>query len=104
MQSTSKFERGYDRFERWWIGLPIVRTNGGLQAFPFILLVCFLFLFANVIGLLAASMFSAGENARVPAYAVVTLLVLMASIFLLAVRGARRRHAAEERVRMESKI
>lgn len=82
-------ERGFDRLERWWAGLPVVRGSARLQAFPGVAVIMLLAVLSFGAAHLVASLAGGGPGQRT-GIAVFVLMSLPLYSTVLAVFFVRR--------------
>lgn len=92
MANPTRLEAQYERIERWWIKLPLVRSSVRLQQFPFIVVMLMLYggSLLLILGLADALGADPANSATTGLLLIAWVMFFFISMMLLVIRGSQR--------------
>lgn len=94
----SKIERKYDELDGMWSSLSILRDNGRLQAGPFVLLVCMIFIFLglSVYGAIDVVGSDWEQGAKVAVFGITFTMGFFGLLMVLVIRASKQNYQKEK--------
>jgi len=94
----SSIERKYDALDGKWRNQPIVRDNGRLQAGPFVLLVCMIFILFGLAAYGAVEVIGSDweQGAKTAVFGITFTMSFFGLLMTLVIRASKRNYQKEK--------